>query len=307
MMPDLAYDPRSSTNGPIHFVFTEYHTPLIAYIHTQSFKRDPYAPRYPDETLPINSVCQLTGQIISQEHNGFHPRIDVGEIDFGGEGWKVGVAFTGVNYLDQDKFQVRLSYGNATNWPTSFNDIPIQGDVAAGAMPTIDIGTPGTNNGAIAWTQTRSGSWNDVTAVVADYHGGYRFLDPAVQGQSVACSASPSVAVWDAGTPDTYATAVAFLQTINPNSVPWNPAAVAAVVEEDDPNPIIEFRDRWMISDTLHGDFDSGSQYTDWYGMSTSLSADAGGWYWMLYSSFDGAGDHWGMRVVRGTYGFSQI
>jgi hypothetical protein len=307
MMPDVAYDPRESQQvpppphygGELSIVYTQYDTAVNAHVWMSRYDRraDPgYAPwtispMSPDRARyqsPDSSVC------------GFHPRVEIGDISIGGPGWKVGVVYTGATYGPYaDGFTAHVAFGTAGTWPPVFGDYYL-GPSHNGGMPTIDCGLPGSDNGAVAWTQARSESWDDVTVVVCDYHGGVRVLDPNSGSVS---SASPAVGVWNTGAAGFYTTAVSYLRTLNPNSTAWNPRSAAAVVNPIVP-PSIYVSVPLPMDDTIHGEFDSGSQHTDSYGPATALTVDNDGHFWFLWSSRTGSQP--GLSQVHGSYGFAQ-
>ena len=106
---------------------------------------------------------------------------------------------------------------NLWNFPLPSNpDYP-----SPGGIPTISIGPPNANYGAVAWTQCRSQSWNDVEAMVWDTWQLFCRITPSPQNPDqiqLEASASPSVSVYGS----THAM-LSYLYTSNPNSMPWQP------------------------------------------------------------------------------------
>jgi hypothetical protein len=300
IMPDVAYDPRSAGKGDLYVVFARYMDANHAFLYGQKGTRavwplTKYTVSWPQDD--VSSILQIVTYVPpgGLEPCAFHPRIDIGEISFGQGGWQFGVVWTGVNYSVADSFQVRVSYGRVDNWP-SFLDIPIITPGTASGMPTIDIGPPGTNSGAIGWTQATGQSWNEVGVQVASFHSGTQslFIDQATQLAPKRATASPSVAI--SGPSET---SVSYLRSNNPNSWPWEPCARLITSGATPETP---------VAPGLHGEYDSGSAYSNWYGMSTSLSADSDGYYWMLWSGWrsDVTQQDDGLKRVYGAYGFAE-
>jgi hypothetical protein len=328
MMPDVAYDPRNEQFGPqyfngrgdIYIVFTWYNDPPRVYYlmglrqginhwHYSEFfilPIDPLPPNYPEpievQQFPLN--------------HGFHPRIDIGLVDLHsspivGERWNVMVAFTsdgGVGF-----FGPHFAF-----WEAGWLDIqhgvfpPITEMSArmepylskAGFMPSVDIGPRGANHCAITWTQTRSENWNDVTIGYMDSHLGHFFME----GDGIMESFGfPSVAVWeDSGEAGHYRTSISYLNSVNPVTNKWDAMATTVDTHFLFPTPslVTTVGVETDISLTVHGEYDSGSQYSDWYGMSSSMSA-VDKRFWVLYSAIGDAGDN--LTSVYGASGWTEM
>jgi hypothetical protein len=330
MMPDIAYDPRNEQlgalypdtmngRGDLYIVYTWYNNPPAIYFSLGmrdpgfgDFKYDDFIiiPR----TFPVN---YLEAGNLGKCH-GFHPRIDIGLVELwpGFENtvydWHVAVAFTGNNGI----FGPHIAFWGAGWYNWYFGIVPEVSEARialnpyttkAGFMPSVDIGPPGANHCAIAWTQTRSEDWNDVTVGYCDSHYGAGFLEDFVslEYEIMEAAGFPSVAVWkDSLIADVYFTSVSYLRTDNPASVKWDSEAMTmrTVFDEEDPGETVWTTEdeETSISYDSHGEFDSGSQFTDWYGMSSSMSIDDGN-FWVIYSAV-GAGDY-NLNLVYGAYG----
>jgi hypothetical protein len=333
MMPDLAYDPRNVNlspglgqamhgNGDLYIVYTWYNNPPAIYFSIGLRDSDLVYGDYKfDDFFIVNHAFPVNYlQAGGEKCHGFHPRIDIGLVELwpGFEetdyDWHVAVAFTGDNGI----FGPHIAFWEAGWYSWEYGVIPQISELRvaldpyttkAGFMPSVDIGPPGANHCAMAWTQTRSEDWNDVTVGYADSHYGAGFLEIiSDEDEIMEAEGFPSVAVWeDSGYEDIYFTSISFLKSDNPTSSKWDSEAMTLLTafDEEDPEETI-----WDVQDgeneisfDVHGEYDSGSQFTDWYGLSSSMSVSDGA-YWVLYSAV-GAGDY-NLNTVYGAYGWTQ-
>jgi len=307
MMPDIAYDPRieggGCHGGNLWLTFTRYTSTTIADVMIKAGKRytlDPPGP--PDPPRIVTWSTAQPAQSAANLSNGFHPRIDVGNVipvQGDPDDWYIGIAYTQVQY---GRFIPSVTYGSAV-WPfVVIHDIPVQigpYNQYAGGMPAIDIGLPGSNHAAIVWTQSRSESWNDCTVGYVDNRNNYFYLHDKVGNQDITeliCSASPSIAVWNID-PGLSQASISYLQTDNPNSLAWIPSAITV------PNGVPDLGDEMTFSASLRGEYDSGSQYTNWYGMNSGITAGTAH-MWAIWSSCVGSQE--GLNQVHGAYGFTE-
>ncbi len=314
IMPDVAYDPRSDlvdiSGGNIYIVFTRYVDPFNAKIFGVELPR-----ANPDGDPPLNVQGTLfleplfeqpvPFQIQTYHLNGFHPRMDIGFLSFPDEEiglseWKAGIAYTG----DDERYHPRvIMFQLPPNDPElADNGIGFGPFVHnAGGMPTIDIGPFGTNYAAVAWSQSRSESWNDVTVALWDTMLNFYMLHP---NSGVMSSASPSVSIHNRQpASDIYQTSVAFLSSPNCNSQSWQ--ARAMLLEYDsDLDLFTPHLPTNLTPINFFGEFDSGSQYTNWYGLSSSITA-YDNMFWALWSSIDQPAGQTALTQVHGVYGFT--
>jgi hypothetical protein len=233
----------------------------------------------------------------AEEHNSFHPRIDIGRVNFGsytGNQWLVGIAYTG--WSDLRLWHVRVNY-----WATTENGEQdyIKNDVGwndalfplfPAGIPNIDIGPPGSDHAAIVWMQAKSHEWANCTVMYADTHAGSIALgrlnpDPPWGSE---CSAFPSVAVHQAQTPaGDYRSSISYLRTANYISGWWSPRAVYA---DTGPNILaVAFQSpptNIPLTSQAVGKWDAGATIEHYAGMSTALTVYSGS-YWMLWSAYD--------------------
>ncbi|MCX6647350.1 MAG: hypothetical protein NTY09_13475 [bacterium] len=322
MMPDIAYDPRTdqpgfNSRGDLYLVYTWYNpddTDLLegprVYIKFGIRNNLLHDWLYSDfvwldpPSNPPTPIHYLTSQGEGVPHDrichGFHPKIDIGYISFvpgHPERWTVAVAFT----ADGGNFEPHIVTWNA-GWPIydARLELPIRlspyiilnSVEYPGFMPSVDIGPNGANHCAVTWTQARSENWNDVTVGYIDNHGGAFYLDlePDFTQYYLAgimeAFAFPSVAVWD--DENNYRTSISYLNSLNPVTNRWDSRAVTYDTIFDIGPPISVTTElqgtETNISIATHGLYDSGSQYSNWYGISSSMSVHNGR-YWVLYSA----------------------
>jgi hypothetical protein len=336
MMPDIAYDPRSATiedgngKGDFYIVFTFYNALSPPgrdgpHVYMKYCRRngDSFGTvDYNQETCPV-PIQKLPAMYGLGLCYGYHPRIDIGEVTFfpglqppwNVTDWHAAVAFT----ADNSVFGPHLSYWHAGyvnegSWSDdSFTELPLRfyGDNSkAGFMPSIDIGPPHTDLCSVVWTQARSESWNDVCVGYVDTHFGVFFFDE-IQGKGyLESTAFPSVAVLsdlDTGDNEVYAN-ITYLHSFNPSSLKWVPSAVQ--IETDYTNvgiPVNTLGLIFNLSDDFYGSYDSGSQWSNWYGMSSSTAVltDNGGndWFLSLWSTI--GQNQFNLNTVYGTRGFT--
>jgi hypothetical protein len=309
MMPDVAYDPR---NGNLYAVMTRYEDvdASLPRIWMRSSLRG-HAPIFSHQNLVwfFNSQrCQFgdTGTPYFKPYHGFHPRIDIGHVTFfpfpqssPPPDWYLAIVYT----CDDNIFNPYFSYWPAGPCPGegNFNQIKIGVGAKAGFMPVIDIGLPDADNCAITWTQTRSESWNDVTVGYMDSHYGNFYVEPDT---GLVSSAFPSVSVLS-GSEDIFPTSLFFLESNNPNTLDWRPSY--RHVETDWTNWPVEWNLGVETNLNLEflGDYDSGSQFSNWYGMSSAISGD--NYCWTLWSSHQEHDDDWNhLNQVYGAYGYTE-
>ena len=258
-------------------------------------------------SIPIR-IQNLPGG--ASARNGFHPRIDIGKVGFNNEvpTFQAVVAYTSETYQAADSWHVWLVRGSSQDWPfgglnTEWALPPNNDYPAPGGLPTLDIGPPTANYFVVAWTQCRQQSWNDVEVVAYDNRNGTTYITPSAGGSGLLrASASPSVSVFDS----THAM-LSYLYTQNPNSMPWRPWA--CVLTHPTGGQLGHSLDQHIDqSDSLNGEYDSGSAYTSWYGMGTATVADANGSYWSLWSTWyqDTANHLDGLKEIWGIYGFPE-
>ncbi len=323
MMPDIAYDPRSKVfgyhgKGDIYVVFTWYDGIGPHVYYRVGYRRgDKHAMDHEgfQEFSSEQLIQDLTGPM--GLYHGFHPRIDIGKVEFfpdlpfAAKDWYAVVAFT----ADKGFFEPHMSFWKA-GWNGSGQLNPLRAQFPiklppyaahAGFMPTVDIGVPDTNHCAITWTQARSASWNDVTVGYIDTHFGFGFLESDDPMESFAF---PSVAVWEVSPEpgpqeDPFIrTSLSYLQTDNPNSVRWSARARSMDTILSDPPEMTIGDDVFLLGEDFPGDYDSGSQYTNWYGMSTSMIVDDGS-YWVLWSAVGDLITN-NLTQVCGAYGYTE-
>jgi hypothetical protein len=314
IMPDIAYDPRrenmSEYGGNVYVTFVRYidahHTKIFGVEIPRANIGDPWTQSnlLTEPLHPRPEPIQLQSYI----ENGFHPRIDVGFLSFPENNinfaeWKVGIAYTG----DNDHYHPRvIMFEMPPNAPNYMDNgiAPLQFAQLAGGMPVIDIGPLGTNHAAVAWSQSRSESWNDVTVAYWDSLLNFFQLHP---NSGVMSSASPSVCVHNrqAGS-DIYQTSIAFLSTPNVNSHSWEARAMLVECNMTNPEePIFTTHQPHHFTFTsFFGEFDIGSHYTNWYGLSSSITAYDDR-YWALWSSIDQPAGQTAIQQVHGAYGFT--
>ena len=329
MMPDIAYDPRNEIltseypetmhgRGDLYIVYTWYNNPPAIYFSLGL--RDPAFDEYEYDDFIIVPFSFPVNYLEAGGHkcHGFHPRMDIGLVELwpGFEetvyAWHVAVAFTG----DNGFFGPHIAFWRAGWYSWLYGVVPEVSEARvaltpyttkAGFMPSVDIGPVGANHCAMAWTQTRSEDWNDVTVGYADSHYGAGFIEDFVSLEAEVMEAAgfPSVAVWeDSGSEDVYFTSVSYLRSNNPASWKWDSEAITLRTDFDEEYPGLT---EWDIEDaenqisySVHGEYDSGSQFTDWYGLSSSMSIDDGH-FWAIYSAV-GSGDY-NLNTVYGAYG----
>ncbi len=327
MMPDIAYDPRSDQGllngkGDIYVVFTWYDPGGSPHVYYRTGTRSG-----DNHFNGIDGFLYWGGEVLIQNIesfypadpdpiplgicHGFHPRIDIGYLEFFPElqidllDWYAVVVFT----ADDLGFEPHMAY-----WKAGSSDPPIEYALDfgpyghSGFMPTVDVGPRDTNHCAIAWTQARSESWNDVTVGYIDTHFGFGFL-PVAAGP-MESFAFPSVAVWEESPEpgpqeDPFIrTSLSYLQTLNPNSVRWT-ARARSMDTTLGPSPVLNIGvGVEILGNQFPGDYDSGSQYSNWYGMSTSMTVVNGN-YWVLWSAV-GEDNATNLTQVCGAYGYTE-
>jgi hypothetical protein len=309
MMPDVAYDPR---NGNLYAVMTRYEDvdaslPRI-WMRWGLRHHDGY--KHCTVDWQVSRRCQYgdTGSPFFKPYHGFHPRIDIGYVTFfpfpqssPPPDWYLAIVYT----CDDNFFVPYMAYWSVGPVPANDNYIQMQlgGGTKAGFMPSIDIGLPDADHCAVAWTQTRSESWNDVTVAYIDSHYGYFQLE---QDTGLVSSAFPSVTVRDYDTQNLFITSLFFLESDNPNSLDWRPSWRH---EESDWTSLPVSWDIYAeenLNEIFLGDYDSGSQFSNYYGMSSALSEDDNCWViWSSHQELDSDWSH--LNRVYGAYGFTEI
>jgi hypothetical protein len=336
MMPDIAYDPRndnmpSHSRGDLYLVYTWYNPGpnttegdgprvYVTYGIRHDTNMNPNDWHYTEFDWYGRTLIhhELAGEgVLAKICHGFHPRIDIGFIDYrpfdanNTPLWTVAVAFT----ADSGFFEPHIVTWNA-GYPflSGIEEIAISLGTA-GFMPSIDIGPRDQGNPnwpnhcAVTWTQARSEDWNDVTVGYADNHGGFRLMPPHDPDWVMEAFAFPSVAVWNnSGDPDDFRSGISYLSTANPVSDNWDSWATTYNTHFDPPNlslvtsSILET----TISAVNHGSYDSGSQFSNWYGISSSMTINGNGYYWALYSAMptpDEGLPNLNLNKVYGAYG----
>ncbi|MCX6645972.1 MAG: hypothetical protein NTY09_06410 [bacterium] len=317
MMPDIAYDPRTeselNSRGDLYLVYTWYNPdnagPLEGprvYIKfgvrsgTNNWLYSDFGWADPGPFGPPRPIHYLLSEGLGVPHDrichGFHPKIDIGFISFiPGQTvtWTVAVAFT----ADGGNFEPHIvTWPAGLPYPSLYRlELPIRLDPYIilnfvenpGFMPSVDIGPVGANHCAVTWTQARSGNWNDVTVGYIDNHFGafYIDLEPTFQNGIMEAFAFPSVAVWD--NVIEHRASISYLNSLNPVTNRWDSRAVTydtTYVANPPSGTVDQVGVETNISIALHGLYDSGSQYSNWYGISSSMSIHNGR-YWVLYSA----------------------
>jgi hypothetical protein len=338
MMPDIAYDPRNDnlpnhSRGDLYLVYTFYNPDAGLPEGKGPRVYVTFGIRYDTNSNPDDwhfTEFGWFGRTLIQRlystgvpgHicHGFHPKIDIGYVNFTpGDGvpeWTVAVAFT----ADTGFFEPHIAFWNA-GWPIyppiielpvrlpPYND-PLEGIGYVGFMPSIDIGPRGANHCAVTWTQTRSESWNDVTVGYVDNHGTGFYLYPHDEEGIMEAFAFPSVAVWDEEDvpANHFRTSISYLNSLNPVTNRWDSLATTYDTIYTPPSiTVTTVGQETVISDVVHGLYDSGSQYSNWYGISSSMIVN-NGYYWVLYSAMPDPEDEvpdLNLNRVYGAYGFT--
>jgi hypothetical protein len=304
MMPDVAYDPN---NGNLYVVMTRYETDTLPRIWMRSARRWHLLPFQHRHVQWLDTLqCQFGLNENNLPNHGFHPRIDIGLVTLfpfpessPPPAWHLAIVYTG----DSNQFVPFFSF-----WPVgpcpgygNFDEIKIElwDGIQAGFMPVIDIGLPDTDHCAIAWTQTRSESWNDVTVGYLDSHYGNFFVEEA---SGLVSSAFPSVSVrgqYD----DVFETSLFFLESDNPNSLDWAPSYRHQETWWEGWELNWDLGIESNLNLTFLGDYDSGSQFSNWYGMSSSITSVNNN-CWVIWSSHQELNDDWQhLTTVYGAYG----
>lgn len=338
MMPDIAYDPRDineithNSKGDFYIVMTYYKPPYegepygprvyVKYINR--FGNGFYATDWDDKRFTPPVLIQEWEDLYETDIcYGYHPRIDIGEVTFfpGLEGewnvtdWHAVVAYT----ADNSVFGPHFSY-----WPADFIDEDTWGEDdfielpiryypdhgKAGFMPMVDVGPPETDLCAFTWTQTISESWDDVVVGYVDTHFADFFFDEIPGKGYLESTAFPTVSVVnDLDDEDNLVYAnISYLHSDNPSSLKWTPHAVQ--IETDftiTGTPVSTLGQIFQLGVQLYGGYDSGSQYSNWYGFSSSSAVITdefdNDWFWSLWSTV-GEGQ-FNLNSVYGAYGFT--
>jgi len=304
IQPDIVYDP---TTGDIYVVLVVYIAPGTTNLRVIEAARD-------SEDLDVDWGTADPAQSPIPEHNSFHPRIDVGQVNYGdyqNNDWLVGIAYTGWDYTRG--WHIRLNYWKTTETtPDDFtkNDVgwddPMFALFPAG-VPSIDIGPPGSDHAAIVWMQAKSDDWANATVMYADTkHSylpagqqiGYGRMHPDSTWGST-CSAFPSVAVHEYD--DTYESSISFLITTDYVTGKWTPTAAHVLTYNN--LAVVTFSNNLTLLgvDDAEGKWDSGTTVEHYFGMTTALTVYENN-YWMVWSGFDSS-DAGGPTSVWGAYG----
>jgi hypothetical protein len=134
--------------------------------------------------------------------------------------------------------------------------------------------------------------------MVLDNHGGFYDFD---NYGAQSCYSSPSIAMMNTLGPG-FRMAVSYLRSRNPSSQAWNPASVVLMTNVN-ANPMETYGTETLVSQTINGRWDSGAQYTNWYGPSTSIAV-MDPLYWILWSSWQNG--QFGLNQVYGAYGYPE-
>ncbi|MCX6645935.1 MAG: hypothetical protein NTY09_06225 [bacterium] len=323
---DIAYDPEQGTslyqgNGDLYFVWTWYHDTLGAYypegprvFAAQLIRDDEYTGEPDDDIFSVYGplvIQKLHATYIDAVCYGFQPRIDIGSWAFPNifPRWKVSVIFTAgdvvlfphlVDWLAGTEL---ISMNQIEEIDLDYLALGSSGQKNSGFMPYIDVGQEEDNLCALTWTQVRDNGWfsNDTTVTYIDSNGDYGSLSTADSEDIMASFSSSSVCVrGDDG--DYSVSDLSYLECLNPNSYRWKPSAISV---RTNPAPLLGWdpSDEYnTLSDTVYGDYDYGSQYINWHGMSSSCSLDSG-YYWTVWSTPSNAGGDFNLTFVYGVYG----
>lgn len=313
IMPDIEYDP---VTGDLYVVMTRYENESLPRIWMRPAVRNHQTYHsevtwHPKRRVQFTMVEDTSYPYdLPEPMHGFHPRIDIGYVTLfpfpemePDPDWYIMIVYTG----DYGIFTPFLSYWLVGEWPSEFNYNELDmnpGSTKAGFMPVIDIGLPDTDHCAMAWSQTRSESWNDVTVGFVDLHYGYGFLETDT---GLVSSAFPSVSVIDREIDDTFETSLFFMESDNPNSINWRPSYRNVVTDWLNVPPVaLNLGTETSLNETFFGDYDSGSQFSNWYGMSSSIAYSVinPNNCWVIWSSHTEAEQDWNhLTTVYGAYG----
>jgi len=195
-------------------------------------------------------------------------------------GWHVRLNYWGVNEVNSSKYVIH-DFG----WP----DLAYAGFPRG--LPTLDIGPPGANHGAITWMQARSNEWSNCTICYADSHDGwisyYHVHPDSDWNGSNIYSALPSICVHDySGTGD-YRSSISFLLSRDSVSMSWNPAYMWIDTHETSGQVTATGQEATLIDGGSGvGKWDSGAIIEHNFGMSTALTLLDNN-YWMIWSGFN--------------------
>jgi hypothetical protein len=313
--PDVAYDPRTiigSTpgytlvGGDPYVVFSRGNLLGITHVYMSKGERR----NYDGNKQSVHFYPPIPVQVyppIGQEHNGFNPRIDIGQFTIPwllepedpGEGfWRIAIAYTGSNYVDDPGeiggWHVRINYWDIDdasadkyyqhNYMVRSTDPELR--KYPGGLPMLDIGPPGVNHVVLVWTQAKGHDWANSTVDYLDSRGGsYHMYTDTAWGAN--CSAMPSVAVHKQDSDYPFVSSISYLETGNYVNDYWYAKACTISHQEGGG---VSAGDSVYTNTNISGKWDAGAIYEHSFGMSTGLAV-FDELYWMVFSgSAKGAG-----------------
>ncbi len=302
--PDVAYEPL---NGRIVVVYCKNNYLGMGMSHIWYRKA---GRGHPFSAPPYWATYDFIAQDpLMPPHNGFHPRLDIGWIQFGTpqEEWMLALAYTGAHDY---RWRVWINYWEADTFlPQTVNDRellipdPDYKDLGAG-LPVVDIGPPGSNFAAIVWNQANDiqspHNWENVSVAYMDSWGCWCLFDPFQEEPlDRTWSSYPSLSVHDSA-PFDPRVSVSYLHRHQVDSE-WWPSM--RWVEPDPGNPV-DMGNRMQFVSLVYGDWDALDCIDAWLGMTTALIVYPGNQYWMLWTSM--LVGEVEPRRIHGAYGFTE-
>jgi hypothetical protein len=303
MYPDVAYNPD---RGHVLVVYSREDQPGRRMVYfRQGLRGDGIS--HPYWFIDWNTTSSYRAQ--KGDHNGFHPRIDVGWIQPYGqpsEQWIAAIVYTG--WQQYNRWRPWFNY-----WPVYVQQ-PLDNDQEivfpdviyddhAGGLPVLDIGPPGSNFAAVVWTQAKGtdpGDWEEVSVAYIDTRGGScLFTPPTPEPDDEPLSSYPSICIHDYDSQHPQASVSYLYKAAGPTSH-WVPNMRMV----DSGHPPYLYDPAEFTGVVIYGDWHPLDCIYNWFGMSTSLIVYPDNKYWMTWTSMlpgDTEPCH-----VHGAFGFTE-